>query len=235
MTELKKYLITLSGDDMERALEYYNEIYEDKNEAGIPEKEIIYQFGNPRDAAKKILDDLASANEHAADNSRTYITPVIPEPPQQQPPPQPLPQMTMANEPVKSKTPVWAIVLLIICIPFLIGPVIGVVSTVFALFITAWTLVGVLFIVAGALILSGLAGIIYSVYTLTMSGPIGLAQLGISLAALGIGILMLIAAVIVLRLWIKANIVLFKLLIRLITFGKVKFKIFNGSKQGGQQ
>jgi len=239
MTELKKYLITLSREDMERALEYFNEIYEDKNEAGIPEKEIIYQFGNPRDAAKKILDDLAAASGSVVvmqgDNSQAVVH--VGSKPEKQP--------KIKKEREKGSFPVWAVVLIIASIPILIGPAIGIIATVFALFITAWVLIGVMFIVSGALMIAGIAGSVYSIYTLTMSGSIGLAQLGMGLTALGLGVLILIAAIVVLRLWIKANVILFKLLIRAVTLGRVKVvilkkKMFPGdempaaSTEGGQ-
>ncbi|MCL2370325.1 MAG: DUF1700 domain-containing protein [Firmicutes bacterium] len=266
MTELKKYLITLSHEDLERAVEYYNEIYEDKNEAGIPEKEIIYQFGNPRDAAKKILDDFAGVvpesvvaiqNESFQTNVdmqqqvHEQVQPQLVQQPQfeqSQPQQQVQPQSQSAHTPKRGGIPIWVIILITVCITLFIGPIIGLVATVFALFVTVWALVGTLFAVAGSLILAGLVGTGYSIYTLTLNAPVGLAQLGMSLAALGLGILLLIVAVIVLRLWIKANIVLLKLLVRFVTFGRVKIKIFKdkvccsscseqqaNSNQGGQQ
>lgn len=53
--ELESYLGTLSREERERIFSYFAEMYADKRDAGIPEKEIIEEFGAPYDAAKRIL------------------------------------------------------------------------------------------------------------------------------------------------------------------------------------
>lgn len=63
--ELESYLGTLSREEKERIFSYFAEMYADKRDAGIPEKEIIEEFGAPYDVAKRIL----------AENGDTYEEP----------------------------------------------------------------------------------------------------------------------------------------------------------------
>lgn len=53
--QLKKQLSSLSASERADALEYYRELYGDKKEAGGTEEEIVAEFGNPEDCAKRIL------------------------------------------------------------------------------------------------------------------------------------------------------------------------------------
>ena len=53
--QLARLLGPLSPAERQSALNYYNEIYNDKIEAGITEEEIIAEFGFPEDCAERIL------------------------------------------------------------------------------------------------------------------------------------------------------------------------------------
>lgn len=54
---LKKYLCSLPENEQKKALDYYNEIFEDKYESGMSERDIIASFASPADAAKSIIDE----------------------------------------------------------------------------------------------------------------------------------------------------------------------------------
>ncbi len=56
-TELKKCLRQLPKDEQNKVLAYYHELYADQSEAGKSEKQILNEFGNPADAAEKIMSD----------------------------------------------------------------------------------------------------------------------------------------------------------------------------------
>jgi len=56
-TELKKNIHRLPSDEINRVLEYYDELFADKIERGYGETEIIAQFGNPADVAYKIISE----------------------------------------------------------------------------------------------------------------------------------------------------------------------------------
>ena len=55
--ELKRHIAVLPKNEQARIFDYYSEIFEDRIEAGMQEKDIIYEFGNPFDVAQKILSD----------------------------------------------------------------------------------------------------------------------------------------------------------------------------------
>ncbi len=55
--ELKRHLTGLSYSEKKKVLEYYNEIYGDKAEAGLSEEEVIRGFGSPQEVAKKIMEE----------------------------------------------------------------------------------------------------------------------------------------------------------------------------------
>gem|GEM_PF-1320721 len=53
--ELQKNLKRLPDTEVVRALDYYNEVFFDKEESGMSEREIIRSFGNPFDVAYRIV------------------------------------------------------------------------------------------------------------------------------------------------------------------------------------
>ncbi|MCL2797856.1 MAG: DUF1700 domain-containing protein [Firmicutes bacterium] len=67
--ELKNNLKRVPEAEVGRILDYYNELFADKAEEGLSEKEIIRKFGNPFDVAYKILYDYrggTGSNEEAS-------------------------------------------------------------------------------------------------------------------------------------------------------------------------
>ncbi len=68
--ELESYLGVLSREEKEKVFAYFAEMYADKRDAGLSEKEIIEEFGAPYDAAKRILAENGEAPpEQRAGNS----------------------------------------------------------------------------------------------------------------------------------------------------------------------
>ena len=201
--ELKKHLAPLPLEDLARTLEYYDELFADKLEAGLGESQILYSFGNPSDAAKKILDEHALYPTQA----QTSITPIRPDadtaPPAAAKPPK-------VRQP-QGNYPIWMIPLAIIGGLILLGPAIGVLATIFAVFVSVWAIVGSLLISGAAIALSGLIAIVMSFYSMATVGlGSGLVQLGISIAAIGVGIILFVASFFVLKLWIKVNIAIIR-------------------------
>lgn len=56
-TALKKNICRLPDDEIGRVMEYYGELFEDNIERGKTETAIINEFGNPVDVAEKILSE----------------------------------------------------------------------------------------------------------------------------------------------------------------------------------
>ncbi len=54
------------SDEKDKAKEYYEELFADKQEQGVSEEDIISEFGSPEAAAKKILEENAAEGAYAA-------------------------------------------------------------------------------------------------------------------------------------------------------------------------
>lgn len=67
-TELKKNIHRLPPDEIKRVMEYYNELFDDYAERGKRETEIIHEFGNPIDIADKILSEYDAENPQSGDS-----------------------------------------------------------------------------------------------------------------------------------------------------------------------
>ena len=67
----KKRLSRLPKEERERALGYYAELYGDKLDAGIPESEIVREFGDPKAAADKIIAESAETASAQGKAART--------------------------------------------------------------------------------------------------------------------------------------------------------------------
>ena len=218
--ELKRNIHRLPDDEIARVLEYYNELFEDNVERGKSEREIVSEFGNPSDVADKIMSDYDGALEDDdpfdippfgkngkadekpcaaskvdtvfgghADNVGSKI------------------EITDERGGVRARSKcddgdnsrTWALVAFIVVN----------IMTGFAIFFV----LGALWITLGALVVAGAACTIAGGASLVVSfGPLfggasasGLAQIGVSVAAMGVGILIVIGAVMLIRLYAKAT------------------------------
>ena len=63
--ELKNNLKRIPEAEVARILDYYNELFADKEDEGMSEKEIVRKFGNPFDVAYKILYDYQAGSTMA--------------------------------------------------------------------------------------------------------------------------------------------------------------------------
>lgn len=61
--QLKKGISGLPKAEQQRVLDYYNELFADKIDAGLREQYIISEFGNPYDVANKILVDFYNGDK----------------------------------------------------------------------------------------------------------------------------------------------------------------------------
>lgn len=64
--ELKKNIYRLPPDEIDKIVDYYDELFLDKAESGMRERDIISEFGNPFDVARKIM------NEYETENGKNY-------------------------------------------------------------------------------------------------------------------------------------------------------------------
>lgn len=74
--QLKKGISSLPKSEQQRALDYYNELFADKIDAGMREQYIIAEFGNPYDVANKILTDYYTEGKKTEEVDAYVYTPV---------------------------------------------------------------------------------------------------------------------------------------------------------------
>lgn len=208
-TELKRNIHRLPDDEIKRVMEYYGELFDDKAERGESEREIIFEFGNPVDVADKILSEYDG--ELKNDIERGVPVPPIAKGEGVAPSNADAPRETVApkrrsitventsarsggdgagTRKSASGTSRGMRVLLFVLINVL---------TCFAFFIcfaAIWIVLGSLTVAGGAMSLGGVAATVVSCGAL-FCGHIGagLAQLGMSVALIGIGILMTIVLI----------------------------------------
>ena len=186
VTQLNSNLLSVSEEERRRVVDYYAEAYADRRAAGFSEAEIIDGFGAPYDAAQAILDSesVSSGGERAGytpppPSSSRYTSP----PPADAAPSAPT-SSPYAPPPREKKKENYSWVFVLLCIIFA-GPIIGLVAAMVGITIG----IGVTPI---AVIVGGAAGIaqgIVEMFTVTFGS--GLADVGIGLICMGVGVALL--------------------------------------------
>ena len=152
----RKRLSRLPGEERERALGYYAELYGDKLDAGVSESEIVREFGDPKAAADKIIEESA---ETASAQGKTVRA------------------RTAGDTAARAAAAI--LLFLFVGLPLL--------AVVFCLAVAG----AALFLSGFAVILAGVAYVVYFLAQLCMYGGAGyVAQIGIGLAAAGVGALL---------------------------------------------
>lgn len=148
----RKRLSRLPGEERERALGYYAELYGDKLDAGVSESEIVREFGDPKAAADKIIEESA---ETASAQGKTVRA------------------RTAGDTAARAAA---VLLFLFVGLPLL--------AVLFSLAVAG----AALFLSGFAVILAGVAHVVYFLAQLYMYGGAGyVAQIGIGLAAAGVG------------------------------------------------
>lgn len=148
----RKQLSRLPKEERERALGYYAELYGDKLDAGVSESEIVREFGDPKAAADKIIEESA---ETASAQGKTVRA------------------RTAGDTAARAAA---VLLFLFVGLPLL--------AVLFSLAVAG----AALFLSGFAVILAGVAHVVYFLAQLYMYGGAGyVAQIGIGLAAAGVG------------------------------------------------
>ena len=151
----RKRLSRLPKEERERALGYYAELYGDKLDAGVSESEIVREFGDPKAAADKIIEESA---ETASAQGKTVRA------------------RTAGDTAARAAA---VLLFLFVGLPLL--------AVVFCLAVAG----AALFLSGFAVILAGVAYVVYFLVQLCMYGGAGyVAQIGIGLATAGVGALL---------------------------------------------
>lgn len=80
LAALKDETKSLPKEEQQRAFAYYSEMFEDKFEQGMTERDIILSFGDPKVAAKAIIDEYRESAPQAPENKKaqTEENPYLP-------------------------------------------------------------------------------------------------------------------------------------------------------------
>lgn len=157
MKTLAKNLRRLPKDDFHKAMEYFDEYFDDAGPEN--EQQAILDLGTPHEAARELIMDLAVKN--------------VDEPP---------------KTAKKGLSAVWVGILGVFAAPIALPLALSFVIVIFALLISVLACLFSIFVSALAVTASGIIGIILGVLVLFSSFGDGLATIGLSLAAAGVGL-----------------------------------------------
>ncbi|MDE6618211.1 MAG: DUF1700 domain-containing protein [Clostridiales bacterium] len=215
--ELKKNIHRLPADEIARVLDYYNEMFEDNIERGKSEREIIREFGNPVDVADKIL------SEYDGELLPTEERIPVPQPPEDKPSDSGIfdghdnnkCDDTIADKSIKDSVEQKkneqseydkldevdkrnVKVALFLVVNFVTGFAFVIVAAVAWIVLAAFTVAGV------GMGLGGAYAFIVSFGPMFTGGfGAGLAQLGISMALVGLGVILVVGCVRLIRTYAK--------------------------------
>ena len=171
LNQLKASLWALPEEDRQCSLDYYSEMIDDRMEDGLLEEEAVAAVGSLDEIVKQILSE-------------------TPRPPQVVPPQT---KKKQSQQPVKDNTKTWLIILLILGCPVWGSLGVGLLSTVFGVYVSLWAVVISLYAVFLALAASVLGCIVASVFMIGSVGEVTVAW-GAALLCAGLSILFLLLA-----------------------------------------
>ena len=165
MEAVRRKLKGLSEEDINKALEFYDEIINDKVEDGVPEDEAVDALGTPDEIAEQILMGMS------------------------------LPKIVKAKAKPAGGYKAWEIVLIILGFPIWFPLLVAAASIIFAIFIVMLSLVIAFFAVIISLALGGLALLVASFFALIAGGGMNaVTQIGIAILCIGIAVLLYLPA-----------------------------------------
>ena len=160
LTELRAALAGLPEEDVEKSLEYYSEMIDDRVEEGLSEEEAVADLGSIEDIRKQILKD-------------TPITKIIK-------------KKIQKKHPLTGLE----ITVLILGFPIWFSLLASVAAILFSIWVSLWAVVISFYATEAAFMGSAFGGIIASAVMLACGNSLsGLFLLGCSLACVGLGIL----------------------------------------------
>lgn len=160
---LRERLKGLPSEDIDKSVDYYCELIEDRIEEGESEEEAIATLGSIDEIVQKILADT------------------------------PLTKLVKTKIEHKNQTSLWVIILIILGIPVWVPIIISLAATIFALYISLWAVVIAVFAACVGIAISGIAGIVTAIIFIAKGLFLsGVALLGSCLVLIGICILLAI-------------------------------------------
>lgn len=159
--QLRNRLSGLPNEDIERSIDYYSEIIDDRIEDGLSEEDAVSALGSAEEIAAQIIAEI------------------------------PLPRLVKARVKPKRELKAWEILLLILGSPLWLPLIAAAVSIVLSAYLVIWAVVLVLYSVDLAFAACALCGIFsIFVFVGTGNAVQGVFMLGLGLICAGIAILL---------------------------------------------
>ena len=161
LTRVADGLAGLPQEDIDRWLDYYREMLDDRIEDGIPEESAVAMMGTPEEVANRIIAET------------------------------PLPRLIKARvEPVRHK-PAWVIMLLVLGAPLWLALLITAFAVILSVYVTLWSVLISLFATGIGLLVGCLGGVAgFFVLLFTGSPAQAWLLLGGALVCGGVGVLL---------------------------------------------
>ena len=160
LIELAAALAGLPEEDIEKSLEYYSEMIDDRTEDGISEEEAVAALGTIADIRAQIIKDT------------------------------PLPKIIKEKVKPKRSLSALEITLIIVGSPIWFSLLVAAVAVVFSVYVTLWSVIIAFFAVDIAFFAGALAGILASLPVfITGNAAAGLLLIGAGLLCAGLGLL----------------------------------------------
>ena len=161
LATLRKELSGLPQEDIERSIDFYSEMIDDRMEDGLTEEEAIAAIGSVDEIVNKILSEIS------------------------------LPKLVKEKVKPNHTLRVWEIILLVLGFPVWLPLLLAAVIIVLAVYIVIWSVIISLYAVDFAFVSCGVGGILGSLTYFTLGNvAAGILLIGVGLISLGISILL---------------------------------------------
>ena len=159
LSELRRRIDQLSPQDIQKSLDFYAEIIDDRIESGMNEEEAVAAMAPFDEITEQILMDI------------------------------PLPRLVKARLRPTRALRVWEIVLLILGFPVWFPLLISAIAVVFSVYLVLWSVVATLYAVNLTLAIAAIAALITAILLICIGNPLfGLIFLGVTLIMVGLTI-----------------------------------------------
>lgn len=165
LNALRQKLSALPAAEIERSINYYSEILDDRIEEGMGEEEAVASLEDPDTIARKIIGET------------------------------PFSTLVKAKAAEKGGLKAWHIVLIVLGFPVWFPLILSFFILIFAFYLVIWSLILAVFALVASLGLGGLALLVLSPVSFGHGLPVGLFNLGVGLAAVGLAIFAFFPAV----------------------------------------
>ena len=174
LEELRQGLYGFSYTDIQKSVEFYEEMIDDRVEDGMTEEEAVADIGNVRDVVSQILIEMPLPKLVKAKVNKS--------------------KTARQTKNAKSGMGPWSIVLIILGSPIWASLLIAAIAVVFSLYVAGWSILITLYAADVSVFVCGVVGMIASApVAFLQTGAAGAVIFGGGMACIGISILLIFA------------------------------------------